>query len=135
MRRRALLGLGLAVLAGEAAAQEAPPVPAAGPARGPSPARPRPRRPRRVAKPEPTPQQAESPPPRPQGPVFEAAPVPNRDLEAPRVVEKDVPRLSPSVIQRSLPSRGQAAEGNVNLGEERLFNPAPGARLNLPFKY
>lgn len=63
------------------------------------------------------------------------APVPNRDMEGPqgnRPTER--PSLSPSVIQRSLPSRGSAAEGSPSLSEDRLFNPAPGARLTVPFR-
>ena len=148
MKRRGLLALGLgALLAGQrAGAQEAAPTapvastqttappatstpPAARPAR-------RPRRPRQAAKPESMPRKAEPVAPDPPGePMVEAAPVPNRNLEAPRVVEKDAPSLSPSVIQRALPSRGQATEGSVSLQEERLFNPAPGARLHLPFRY
>ncbi|WP_149539802.1 hypothetical protein [Siccirubricoccus phaeus] len=63
------------------------------------------------------------------------APVPNRELEAPssKVVER--PRLDPSIIHRPLPSRGAAAEGSVSRLEEKLFEPAPGARLRLPFSY
>lgn len=123
-----------ALLGGEAGAQEeAAPAPTAQqPARRPR----RPRRPAQAAKPQDLPPKAEVVvPARPEKPLFEAAPVPNRDLEAPRVVEKDAPRLTPSVIERPLPSRGQATEGSVSLQEERLFNPAPGARLKLPFRY
>jgi len=117
-----------------ASAESTPPSVSPAPAT-PRPAR-RPRPQRRAAKPEDLPQKAEPVAPAPpEGPVFEAAPVPNRSLEAPRVVEKDAPRLSPSVIQRSLPSRGQATEGSISLEEERLFSPAPGARLNVPFRY
>lgn len=70
------------------------------------------------------------------GPRLEAAPVPNRDLEGPRAPSTAArARLSPSVIQRSLPSQGMAAEGAQSIQEERLFFPAPGARLNVPFSY
>lgn len=121
-----------ALLGGVSEAQEAAPQPAV-----PKPARrPRRRRPAPAAKPQDLAPNAEVVvPARPEKPVFEAAPVPNRDLEAPRVVEKDAPSLTPSVIQRPLPSRGQATEGSVSLQEERLFDPAPGARLNVPFRY
>lgn len=61
--------------------------------------------------------------------------MPNRDLEAPRTPVADRTRLSPSVIHRPLPSQGMAAEGAPNIQEERLFFPAPGARLNVPFSY
>ena len=74
-------------------------------------------------------------PPEQQRPRLEAAPVPNRELEAPRVVQRDGPSLTPDIIERRLPGRGQAAEGVPNRTEERLFAPAPGARLNLPFSY
>ncbi|WP_343893249.1 hypothetical protein, partial [Craurococcus roseus] len=66
---------------------------------------------------------------------LEAAPVPNRDLEGPRAQEADRARLSPSVIHRPLPSQGMATEGAASIQEERLFFPAPGARLNVPFSY
>jgi hypothetical protein len=67
---------------------------------------------------------------------LEAAPVPNRDLEGPRAPgAADRARLAPSVIHRPLPSQGMATEGAQNIQEERLFFPAPGARLNVPFSY
>jgi hypothetical protein len=83
---------------------------------------------------------AQPPPPQQQaaaetGPRLEAAPVPNRELEAPRAPVTDRTRLSPSVIHRPLPGQGMAAEGAQNIQEERLFFPAPGARLNVPFAY
>ncbi len=127
MKRRPLLLAALGFLAaGPAAAQEAllqaePP--------------PRPhRRPRAVAQPRPE-EPAPSPPPEPAPSRLDAAPVPNRNLEAPRVVEKDHPRLSPDLIYRRMPSRGMAAEGSPHAREEQLFQPAPGARLSLPFSY
>ncbi|GAA0567469.1 hypothetical protein GCM10009416_01870 [Craurococcus roseus] len=61
--------------------------------------------------------------------------MPNRDLEGPRAQEADRARLSPSVIHRPLPSQGMATEGAASIQEERLFFPAPGARLNVPFSY
>jgi len=66
----------------------------------------------------------------------DAAPVPNRNYEGPVVVAPaDGPTLSPSIIQRGLPSRGQAVEGSPSKTEDRLFEPAPGARLTVPFRY
>lgn len=63
------------------------------------------------------------------------APVPDRTKEGPRVVEQDRARLNPSIINRNLPGRGQADQGSPDLLEDKLFRPAPGARLNLPFSY
>jgi hypothetical protein len=142
-RRRHLGPLLAALLAGApavAAAQEAatadrPEAPGAPP----QPVR-KPRRPRRRAARRPDPAEAARqqtvPDPEPmQTPRLEAAPVPNRDLEAPRAPGTDRARLSPSVIHRPLPNQGMAAEGAQNIQEERLFFPAPGARLNVPFSY
>lgn len=67
--------------------------------------------------------------------IGEAAPVPNRSLDRPVIAPIDGPTLEPSIIQRKLPGRGQAAEGAPSRTEERLFDPAPGARLTLPFTY
>jgi hypothetical protein len=63
------------------------------------------------------------------------APVPDRSNEGPRVVEKDRTRINPSIIYRNLPGRGQADQGAPDLLEDKLFKPAPGARLNVPFSY
>jgi hypothetical protein len=134
-RRLLLLMLGTALsAAAPVAAQEAPPAAAGASPRPPSP---RPNRPpRRARKPQPAPAADPNPPPAAsQAPHLDAAPVPNRDLEAPRVVERDRTRLSPSVIHRRLPRQGMAAEGAPNEREERLFFPAPGARLSVPFAY
>ncbi|MDB5371866.1 MAG: hypothetical protein JWP04_508 [Belnapia sp.] len=156
---RAWLIAGL-LLAGGAAAQ---PAPEASPAQAqaqpaqaqpeqsqpaqstPAPA-PAPRRPRVRTAPKPPPlpviKEAARPlPPRvidprlanPQAMVL--APVPNRSLEAPRVIIEDRASLGPSVINRNLPGRGQASDGSVNLLEDKLFRPAPGARLSVPFSY
>lgn len=66
----------------------------------------------------------------------DAAPVPNRDYEGPVVIAPaEGPSLAPSIIQRGLPSRGQAVEGSPSKTEDRLFEPAPGARLTVPFRY
>ena len=63
------------------------------------------------------------------------APVPDRSKEGPRVIEKDRTRVNPSIIYRNLPGRGQADQGAPDLLEDKLFKPAPGARLNVPFSY
>jgi hypothetical protein len=63
------------------------------------------------------------------------APVPDRSKEAPRVVEQDRARFNPSIINRNLPGRGQTDQGSPDLLEDKLFKPAPGARLNVPFSY
>ena len=143
-RRRHLGRLLAALLAGApavAAAQEAasadrPEAPGAPPQPARKPRRSRRRATRRSDPAERTQQQQAAPEPAPlQAPRLEAAPVPNRDLEAPRAPGTDRARLSPSVIHRPLPNQGMAAEGAQNIQEERLFFPAPGARLNVPFSY
>jgi hypothetical protein len=63
------------------------------------------------------------------------APVPDRSKEGPRVIERDRARIDPSIINRNLPGRGQANQGSPDLLEDKLFKPAPGARLNVPFSY
>ncbi len=118
----------------EAAERGTEAAPAAAPARKPRQNR------RRAARPRNGPaegsQQHAAPAPEPV-PRAEAAPVPNRDLEAPRApgASGERARLSPSVIHRPLPGQGMAAEGAQNIQEERLFFPAPGARINVPFSY
>ena len=64
----------------------------------------------------------------------EAAPVPNRDIEAPtnRRVSMEA-TLTPEVFRRQMPGRGMTAEGVSNQREERVYAPAPGARLTVPF--
>lgn len=126
-----------AVATGQEAAgrAEAPAVAAPEPQRKPRPARRRGRA--RQAGAGAQQQQQAAPPFDTSATQLEAAPVPNRDLEAPRApgTGTDRARLSPSVIHRPLPSQGMAAEGAQNIQEERLFFPAPGARLNVPFSY
>ena len=143
-RRRHLCSL-LAVLlaagpASLAAAQEAAVGGAEAPAGSPSLRKPRQARRRAARRRDPAEgaqQQQAAPAPEPAGPRLEAAPVPNRDLEAPRALDSgtDRTRLSPSVIHKPLPSQGMATEGAQSIQEERLFFPAPGARLNVPFSY
>jgi hypothetical protein len=143
-RRRHLCSL-LAVLlaagpASLAAAHETAADRAEAPAASPAPRKPRPVRRRAARRRDPgggEAQQQAAPAPEPAGPRLEAAPVPNRDLEAPRAADSgtDRTRLSPSVIHKPLPSQGMATEGAQSIQEERLFFPAPGARLNVPFSY
>lgn len=140
MTRRRQLGFLLAVLVAAApsvaAAQEAGG--AAPPSGPPRPAAPKPRQARRRVRPRGPAAETEQASPVPEQPAtrLEAAPVPNRDLEGPRArTAADRARLSPSVIHRPLPGQGMAAEGAQNIQEERLFFPAPGARLNVPFSY
>jgi hypothetical protein len=136
-RRRHLPSLIVALLAAAPAAGAAQGTEAASPEGRPAP---KPRQPRRRARaprePAGAPQQQAAPAPE-TGPRLEAAPVPNRDLEAPRgdIGTGDRARLSPSVITKPLPNQGMATEGAQNIQEERLFFPAPGARLNVPFSY
>ncbi len=67
-------------------------------------------------------------------PLDQAAPVPNRDIEAPvnRRVSMEA-RLTPEVFRRQMPGRGMTAEGVSSQREERVYAPAPGARLTVPF--
>ena len=79
---------------------------------------------------------AQVPPPRQPGlQAGVRAPVPNRNLDAPLVIPQDRTSLGPSIINRSLPGRGQASDGAPSLLEDKLFRPAPGARLNVPFSF
>lgn len=146
--RRALVGSLLLVACfappAPAVAQGAPENPVASPTAPPAagateaaPRKPRPRPARRQARPRRAPaQQQAAPAPVPDTEHrLEAAPVPNRNMEAPRTPAEDRTRLSPSVIHRPLPSQGMATEGAASIQEERLFFPAPGARLNVPFSY
>ena len=72
---------------------------------------------------------------RPDGQAGIRAPVPNRNLDVPLVIPQDRTSLGPSIINRNLPGRGQASEGAPSLLEDKLFRPAPGARLNVPFSF
>jgi hypothetical protein len=91
-----------------------------------------PRRPARNALPLPPPPA----PPLPAGPRAEAAPLPNRDLEAPpeRFTQRERTRVEPTIISPRALQRGQTF-GAEHLPDrnDRLFQePAPGARLRIP---
>lgn len=124
-RRALVVGLLASLSAGSALAQNAapaPPRPAAQPRR-PTPEQ---RRQRRVAE---KTVAAPQPPGKP-------APVPNRDIEAPRGLNEP-PRasLSPALIhpEPAQPHLGRSGFA-VQAQEDRLIRqPAPGARLNVPF--
>jgi hypothetical protein len=120
-RRRALLAALLALLATPAAAQQQ------------RPAQSQPRRParRRPAGPAPQPQAAA--PSR-----GDPAPVPNRDLEAPRQAgTQPSARVDPTLIDPAEPRPGTAPDRNSpQAREDRLLRqPAPGARLRVPFTF
>lgn len=120
-RRAFLAGLMLSLGAGQAMAQNAAP---AAPRRNPPPS-PEQRRRRRLAEKTVT---APEPPGQP-------APIPNRDIEAPRA--NDAPRasLSPAVIDPapSQPHLGRSGFAMQAQEDRLLRQPAPGARLNVPF--
>ena len=67
-------------------------------------------------------------------PANEVAPMPNRDIEAPvnRRISMEA-RLMPEVFRQQMPGRGMTAEGVSSQREERVYAPAPGARLTVPF--
>lgn len=119
--RRALLVLALGLLPWPAAGQRAEP---------------RRRRRRLARRAEPLP----APPPAP--PIRgEPAPVPNRDLEAPREPEAAraalAPRINPALIDPAEPRIGATTDRHSpQAREDRLLRePAAGARLSLPFAY
>lgn len=124
-RRALLTGLLLSLGAGSALAQNAAPA-APRPVAPPSQRAPEPRRQRRQAEKTVTARE----------PAGQPAPIPNRDVEAPRNAN-DTPRarLSPTVIdpaptQPHLGGSGFAMQAQ----EDRLLQkPMPGARLSVPF--
>ena len=64
----------------------------------------------------------------------ELAPVPNRDIEAPTNPQYSMQaKLMPEVFRQQMPGRGMTATGLSDQREERVYAPAPGARLTLPF--
>jgi hypothetical protein len=94
--------------------------------------RPSRRRPRRAAPEEPLPLPPEPPAP----PRADLAPVPNRGIEAPHGAQRDVPSFELDVIEPRLTPRGGTFESDqVQRRQDRLFEPAPGARFRLPFAY
>ncbi len=123
LRRSCLFALLVSLAAGSALAQT--PAPEA-----PTPAPKPPRRPRK-----PRQRQATATTTTPE-PLGQPAPVPNRDVEAPRGLhEPPRARLSPTMID---PAPAQPHLGRsgfaVQTQEDRLIrNPAPGARLSVPF--
>lgn len=80
------------------------------------------------------------PPPPPELPSFgDPAPVPNNDIEAPRsrTADSGAPRVNPALIDPDDPQIGtQRDRSSLQSREDRLLRqPAPGARLRLPFAY
>ena len=78
--------------------------------------------------------------PEPPAPVSrsEPAPVPNNDIEAPRAESRvPGPQFNPTLIDPNDPQAATANDANsLRAREDRLLrNPAPGARLRLPFSY
>lgn len=117
MRRRGLLLAALLLAPGLAAAQSA--------------SRPARRRRRRSQ-----PQAAAPPPPPPRD---DLAPVPNRDLEAPRRAEAatPAPQVSPALIDPAEPRYSATGDPHgPQAREDRLLRqPGAGARLRVPFGY
>ena len=124
-RRAFLTGLLLTLGAGGALAQNAAPAAprSAAPLRRPSPEQ---RRQRRVAEKTVTAQE----------PAGQPAPMPNRDIEAPRN-GNDTPRarLSPAVIDPApaQPHLGGSGFAMQAQEDKLLQKPMPGARLSVPF--
>ena len=145
MTRLLLALLGLLAAAPVGAQPAAPPQPSTPPATAsaaPTPTPARPRLVRRSQRIEEMPRAAEALPllgaeqaatlaPAPGG---ELAPVPNRDIEGPtnRSFSMEA-RLVPEVFNRQMPGRGMTAVGVSNQREERVYAPAPGARISVPF--
>jgi hypothetical protein len=80
------------------------------------------------------------PPPPPEPSSFgEPAPVPDNDIEAPRNrgADSGAPRVNPALIDPDAPQIGtQRDRSSLQSREDRLLRqPAPGARLRLPFAY
>jgi len=78
------------------------------------------------------------PPPPPPDPddLSEPAPVPNNNLEAPRDrADTSRPQINPALIDPEDPQAATSHDSNsLRAREDRLLrNPAPGARLRLPF--
>ncbi|MBL6077050.1 hypothetical protein JMJ56_03465 [Belnapia sp. T18] len=101
-----------------------------------APARPQPRRPA-LRKPPPLnlAKHAALPLPPRQPQPGNLAPVPNRMVERQAPLPDPRTTLGPSLLYRNLPGRGLAEEGSPSLLEDKLYRPAPGARLRVPFAY
>lgn len=63
----------------------------------------------------------------------EAAPVPNRNIEAPLQGFSMEPKVTPEVFRSRMPGRSANIDGATNQQEQRAYAPAPGARLIVPF--
>jgi hypothetical protein len=121
-RRALLAGLLLSPIAGPALAQNA------------APAAPRPNAPPRNAQQRRQRRRVEKTMTAPE-PPGQPAPIPNRDIEAPRVNNSPRASLSPTVIDPApvQPHLGRSGFA-VQAQEDRLLRqPVPGARLNVPF--
>ncbi len=66
-------------------------------------------------------------------PRAEAAPVPNREIEAPVRAFSMQAQLLPDIFRSRMPGRTANTDGVINQREERVYTPAAGARLVLPF--
>lgn len=81
------------------------------------------------------------PPEPPPEPVWrgDPAPVPNADIEIPRSLRagEPTPRIDPALIDPNEPRVGATSDPHSpQAREDRLLrNPAPGARLRVPFSY
>lgn len=66
-------------------------------------------------------------------PRADAAPVPNRDIEAPIRSYSMEARLAPDIFRSRMPGRTANTDGVLNQREERVYTPGAGARWTLPF--
>lgn len=116
MNRRGILLAALVLVPGLAEAQTAP------------------RQRRRPRRRQPTTAATVSPPPR-----NDLAPVPNRDMEAPRRAEAaaQAPQIAPTLIDPAEPRFGATGDPfGPQAREDRLLRqPGAGARLRMPFSY
>lgn len=72
--------------------------------------------------------------PRTPGPVYEPAPLPNRNIGPPSRVESDGPEISPSLFNRRDQFRGDSfGKGDSEQStQDRNLKPSPGFRLRMP---
>jgi len=103
------------------------------------PRRPVRRRPPRRAAPNPQTDEVIAPAPSPApAPQADVAPMPNRDIEAPRApTPRETTQVRPDLIRpRSLPdARGQFESDYARERDSLFREPAAGARMNIPFSY